>query len=249
MVLAALATLVGSILQSATGFGVALVVGPAVFGFFEPTAALTTLLILSSVLNLLVLGSERRTLEVRGDRLVPLLSWALPGLAAGALILAAVSKPALQVAVGVAVIVAVAVQARARALRPHGQTPSEPLWATPAAGLTTGVLATTTGTSGPPLVLWFEHLGFRPAEMRDTLAAAFQVLNLLAAAALLLFGDGLASPGTAELITLVALAVVGQLIGRRLFEGMPPERFRLAGLILVAAAGVASVVAGLAATS
>jgi uncharacterized membrane protein YfcA len=179
---------------------------------------------------------------------VPVLAWALPGLAAGALILVAVSKPALQIAVGIAVLVAVAVQLRARALRPHGQAPAEPVWATPAAGLTTGVLATTTGTSGPPLVLWFEHLGFRPAEMRDTLAAAFQALNLLAAAALLLFGDGLASPGATELITLIAIAIVGQFVGRRLFESLPPERFRLAGLLVVAAAGIASVVAGAAAS-
>jgi uncharacterized membrane protein YfcA len=248
MLLAALATVAGSTLQSATGFGFALVVGPALFGVFDPTEALTTLLVLGTALNLLVLAGERRPRQIRGNRLVPLLAWALPGLAAGALILAAVSKPALQVAVGFAVLVAVAVQARARALRPHGATPSEPGWATPAVGLTTGVLSTTTGTSGPPLVLWFEHLGFGPVEMRDTLAAAFQVLNLLAAAALLAFGDGLASPGTGRLAGLLALTVVGQILGRRLFEGLAPERFRLAGLVVVVGAGIASVVAGVAAS-
>ncbi len=164
------------------------------------------------------------------------------------MILAAVSKPALQIAVGFAVLVAVAVQARARALRPHGVTPSEPAWAAPAAGLTTGVLSTTTGTSGPPLVIWFEHLGFNPVEMRDTLAAAFQALNVLAAAALLAFGDGLASPGAGRLIGLLALTVAGQLIGRRLFEGLAPERFRLAGLVVIVCTGIASVVAGVAAS-
>jgi uncharacterized membrane protein YfcA len=146
------------------------------------------------------------------------------------------------------VLIAVGVQARARSLRPHGQTPSQPGWAAPAVGLTTGVLSTTTGTSGPPLVLWFEHLGFNPAEMRDTLATAFMALNVLTAAALLAFGDGLASPGTGQLLGLVALAIVGQLIGRRLFEVLPPERFRLASLAVVVAAGVASIVAGVGAS-
>jgi uncharacterized membrane protein YfcA len=245
MLLAALATLVGSVLQSATGFGVALVASPALFAAFEPNEAVTIMFVISATLNLLMLFSERRPRRVLSDRLVPLLGWALPGLAAGALILAALSKPALQIAVGVAVLIAVVLQARAQAARREDAGSSEPVWAAPAVGLTSGVLSTTTGTSGPPLVLWFHHLRLTPAEVRDTLAAAFLGLNAFGALALEIFGDGLAVPGWARLGALVALAVVGQVIGRSLFERLDARRFRAIGLGLVAAAGVASVIGGL----
>jgi uncharacterized membrane protein YfcA len=244
MVLAALATFVGSTLQSATGFGVALIASPALFAAFDPNEAVTTLFIISATLNVLMLFAERRPRRIVSNRLVRLLGWALPGLAAGALILAALSKPTLQIAVGLAVLVAVALQARAQATRPDEAPSSEPVWATPAVGFTSGVLSTTTGTSGPPLVLWFHHLRFTPAEVRDTLAAAFLGLNAFGAVALAAFGDGLAVPGWLRIAVLVGLAVAGQVIGRALFERLDAGYFRVIGLAVVAAAGVGSVVAG-----
>jgi uncharacterized protein len=243
--LAALATIVGSTLQSATSFGFALVLGPAVFAVFEPAEALTMLLVLGAVLNLLMLFTERRMRMIRSDRLTTVLLWAMPGLVVGALILAALPKPTLQVAVGVAVVVAAAVQARTRTPTPSPAAGSGPAWAAPVVGLTTGVLTTTTGTSGPPLVLWFQRLGLRPAEIRDSLAAAFLALNALGTVALGAFGGGLASPDPVYVVGLVILTTLGHRAGRRLFERLEPNRFRDVGLILVVLAGIASTAAGL----
>ena len=209
---------------------------------YEPNEALTILFVLSAALNLLMLFTEGREREIRTDHLGVVLAWALPGLVAGALILEALSKPTLQIAVGVAVVVAVAVQMRVHASRTVDRAPG---WAAPTAGLATGVLSTTTGTSGPPLVLLFAHLGFTPAQFRDTLAAAFMALNVLGIAALGVFGGGVAAPPALELSALLGLAVLGQLAGRRLYGRLAPDQFRAAGLILVVCAGIASVVAGL----
>ena len=55
MLLAALAALLGAAVQSATGFGFALVLSPALFAVMEPTEAVTALLLLGAVLNVLVL--------------------------------------------------------------------------------------------------------------------------------------------------------------------------------------------------
>jgi uncharacterized membrane protein YfcA len=244
LLLAVLATLAGSTLQSTTGFGFALVLGPAFFGVFDPTTALTTELVLGGALNLLILFTERRPRQVRGHNLATVLGWALPGLVVGALILAALSKPALQIAVGIAVLIAVVVQVRGGGLsRTHGGR--EPAWAAPAVGFTTGVLSTTTGTSGPPLVLWFQSLGFSPAEFRDTLAAAFLALNALSALALLGFGNGLDLPGVGWVGALLVATLTGQLVGQRLFARLDPQSFRTAGLVVVVCAGLASAVAGL----
>jgi uncharacterized membrane protein YfcA len=245
VVLVAVATIAGSTLQSATSFGFALVLGPAVFAVFEPAEALTTLLVLGAVLNLLMLFTEGRSRAIRGDRLIALLPWALPGLAIGAVILAALPKPALQVAVGIAVMAAAAVQAADRTPIHARAGGREPVWAAPVAGVTTGVLTTTTSTSGPPLVLWFQRLGLGPTEFRDSLAAAFLALNVLGVLALGAFGDGIETRHPAFFVGLLILTALGHLAGRRLFERLEPDRFRDAGLVLVVLAGIASVAAGL----
>lgn len=246
MLLAALAALAGAALQSATGFGLVLVLGPALFGVFEPEEALTMLFVLSGILNLLVLLAEGRKREVATDQLSVVLAAALPGVVLGVLILQALAKPTLQVIVGLAVLAAAAIQARElRVAGTVSNSASSPL--VPAAvGLATGILTTSTGTSGPPLVLWFHRLGLSPVAMRDTLAAAFMVLNLVGAAALFTFGKDPGLPGSASVALLVALALAGYLAGRAAFERLDPRRFRVLGLLLVAVAGLASVIAGIA---
>ena len=112
-------------------------------------------------------------------------------------------------------------------------------------GLVAGVLTTTTGTNGPPLVLWLERRRTAPAETRDTLAVLFLALNLLGA--LVLTASGRMGQGFRPevMLVLLAAAVIGHVVGRRLFHLLDPRRFRAAGLTLSALAGVASVVAAL----
>ena len=101
MILAAVAALVGAAVQSATGFGFALVLSPALFAVMEPAEAVTVLLALGAALNLLVLLEGH---DARWSRLPPLILPALPGLALGAVVLAALSRKPLQIGVGIAVI-------------------------------------------------------------------------------------------------------------------------------------------------
>ena len=125
MPLAAVATLIGATLQSATGFGFALILGPVLFGTSEPDRALTTLLLLGAALNLLVLFAERRPRQIRWAETLILLAAALPGLVIGARILRALPKPTIQVAVGIAVLVTALFQAASRS-HAGGDTPPQP---------------------------------------------------------------------------------------------------------------------------
>lgn len=245
MILAAVAAFAGATLQSATGFGLVLVLGPALFATVEPEEALTVLFVLSAVLNLLVLAAERREREVRADQLTVILGAALPGVVLGVLILQAIAKPALQVIVGVAVVLAAMAQVQGARLASSGTGAGAPSYAPALVGLLTGILTTSTGTSGPPMVLWFQRLGFSPHAMRDTLAGAFFVLNVIGAAALFTLGEDPGLPGAASVAVLLVLAIAGYLMGRVLFEGLDPRHFHTAGLLLVVGAGIASVAAGL----
>ena len=245
MILAAAATLVGASVQSATGFGFALILSPAILALLDPYEAVTALLVLGFALNLLLLfGEGGQPDAIRWRAVCPLLLAAMPGLAAGLLVLASISKPLLQAAVGAVVVTAAVAQVRsARAAAPTlSREPTLP--SACVVGLASGALTTTTTVSGPPIVLWFQSLGFRPAELRASLAACFLGLSVAGTALLAAGGDLAIDP--AVVLPLLGLTVLGHALGARAFRALDPRRFRVVVLGLVLAAGLSSVAAGLA---
>ena len=128
MALAAVAAFAGALVQSATGFGFALMLSPALFAVMEPGRGGHALLVLGLALSLLVLFEGGRPEHVDWRALAPMLVAALPGLAVGAVALTQLSKEALQVAVGVAVIAAAGWQLRARGQRARPRLGGPPAW-------------------------------------------------------------------------------------------------------------------------
>jgi uncharacterized membrane protein YfcA len=232
MVLAALAAFAGAAVQSASGLGFALVLSPALFAVMEPEEAVTAVLLLGAALCALVLIES---LRVGTHGLARLLVPALPGLAAGVLLLAALSKESLQVGVGVAVIAAAAWQLRHRAAV---RLPVA------VAGFLSGVLTTSISVNGPPLALWLESERVPPREFRTTLAAAFLALDI-AGAALIVAREGAGTVDLGELGPLLACVLAGYALGAVGFRRLDAERFSAVVLVVVICTGVASVVAGL----
>jgi uncharacterized protein len=243
MLLAAAAALVGASIQSATGFGFALVLSPALFAVLEPVEAVTSLLMLSVALNLLVLFEGGHPEHVDWRALTPMLLAALPGLGVGAVALILLSKESLQVTVGIAVILAAGWQLRQRSARPSGRRTVPPAvgWV---AGFASGVLTTSISVSGPPIVLWLEAHGVRPEEFRASLAASFLTLNLIGGAVLVAAeGSGALDAGVVG--PLLALVAAGYALGAVAFRRLDRERFFTVVLALVACTGAASLAAGL----
>jgi uncharacterized protein len=234
MALAAVAAFAGAAVQSATGFGFALVLSPALFAVMDPVEAVTALLALGLALNLLVLFEGGPPEHVDWRALAPMLVAALPGLAVGAVALTQLSKEVLQVAVGVAVILAAGWQLRAPRAR------LSPV----AAGLASGALTTSISVSGPPLVLWLRARGVEPEEFRASLAASFLVLNV-AGGVVLLAAEGSGAFDGGAIALLLAVVVAGYAVGAVAFRRLDRELFFNIVLALVALTGLASVVAGL----
>ncbi|MET0973920.1 MAG: sulfite exporter TauE/SafE family protein [Thermoleophilaceae bacterium] len=243
MGLAAIAALVGAFIQSATGFGFALVLSPALFAVLEPEEAVGTMLVLGLALNLLVLVEGGWHADWR--RMAPMLVAALPGLVVGVVLLSALSKEALQVIVGLAVIAAGAWQLLARRAasgeRRRTELPAAAGWAV---GFLSGTLTTSISVSGPPIVLWLEARGVRPAEFRATLAASFLALNL-AGWVVLVAAEGSGSLDAGVAAPLLGLVLSGHVLGALAFRRLDPERFFGIALALVLCTGAASLVAGL----
>ncbi len=241
--LVAAAALAAAVVQASTGLGFALVLGPALFALLEPESAIVALTVLGLALNMLVLFGERRRPAVAWGEVGPILAAAAPGALCGVVVLRALPKPWLQVTVGAAVIGAAALRARSRAdaVAPTAGDPRARL----ALGFATGTLTTSAGVNGPPMALWFTHRGLGPAEVRDSLSAAFLGLGLIGgvvlAPVLATAGEDIEWPALAAGL---ACVVVGHAVGRRAFARIDAERYEPLLLMLVVAAGVASVVAG-----
>ena len=232
MSLAAVAAFAGAAVQSASGLGFALVLSPALFAVMEPEEAVTAVLLLGAALCVLVIVESRRVATFGlGRLLVP----AVPGLLVGLVVLAILSKEALQVSVGVAVIAAAAWQLRHRAAV---RIPA------PAAGFLSGVLTTSISVNGPPLALWLESQSVPPPRFRVTLAAAFLILDI-AGILLIASREGVDVVDPGRVGPLLACVLVGYAVGAVAFRRLDAERFSTVMLSLVICTGVASVAAGL----
>jgi len=241
--------------QATTGLGFALVLTPVLFALLSPAGAILTATVLGVELNLLVLLAERRRPRVAWNEVVPLLLAALPGTIFGIMLLRALSKPVLQITVGVAVLVAAIVRARvdhaARAAvdgaaenepKARNRTNGSPS-ARVALGFTSGALTTSTGVSGPPLALWLARRGLTPSELRDSLSAIFLAIGIAALVALIPVVHR-AHLDPTQIAAGVACVVGGHALGSRAFTRLAAHRFEPLLLTVIAAAGVASIVAG-----
>ena len=234
---AAFALFAGAALQSATGFGFALVSAPILFALLGPQEAVSTGVIVGILLNGLTLATERRRPQVRVRDATLLVAWSLPGLALGVIALREVPEQPLTVLVAIAVVAGLALRVRSR--RAHALPRQRP-WHVPVAGATAGALGTSTSLNGPPLVFCLLPRIGSPAQMRDTLAAIFIAESAIALPALLLTGT-FEIPQAVGLLLVAGLA--GQLLGRRAFGWLQGERYEravLAALALTALVAVAT---------
>jgi uncharacterized protein len=244
-VAAACAVMAGAALQSAIGFGFALVGAPLLFAAAGSQQAIGLMTLLGVEVSLLtLLGERRRPAPVWRDA-IPVAAWSLPGALAGVAVLRALDEVALQVLVTVGVLAALAVNLRA-AHRVSPAAPTEaPRWARGAAGLTSGALNTSTSTGGPPVALLMMARGLRPAVVRDTLTTSFVGFAAVSVLALALTGTSDAVPDAAWVAALVPLTAAGQLAGRPVFARLAAarsyERVLTVVLLVTVLAGLLSV--------
>jgi uncharacterized membrane protein YfcA len=231
-----LAALVGSGAQSATGFGVALPLSPVAFALVPPADAVLIVAAASLMNNLLVLATRHRRLALQGRDAALLIATALPGLLIGAVVVSHAPKPPMQLAVGLAILAAVLF----RLHEPGRLSAIASRRAGAAIGLLAGVLTTTVGINGPPLVTWLHARGTTLTQLRDTLAVIFLTLNLAAIPSLTTRG------GTIPLVLAPALAaglLVGHIVGLRAHRQLPDHALDRALVGVLTVAGLTSVIA------
>jgi uncharacterized membrane protein YfcA len=233
LALALVATL-GAAAQTATGFGVALPIAPVAFALLSPADAVIVIAGAGLLHNVLVVATRHRRLQVRTGDGALLLAAALPGLLLGALIVSRISKAPMQLAAGVTILAAVLLRVhepgRVRALA-H-RIAGVPI------GLLSGILATTVGITGPPLVIWLRARQTPLAAMRDTLAIIFLVLNLIAIPSVAAHGASV----PAVLVPAIAAAIVlGHAIGLQAHRRLEAATLDRLLVVILTAAALASI--------
>ena len=234
------AAILGSAAQSATGFGVALPVAPAAFALLSPADAVLAVIAGGVMHSTLAVASRDRRLDVRAADTALVLGAALPGLLLGALLVARVPKAPMQLAVGLAILLAAGFRFR----RPDRSTPLATARAGVPTGLVAGVLTTTIGICGPPLVIWLRARQMALSQLRDTLAVVFLALNLAAVPSVVAGGGSI---GPALLLLLAAGLVAGHVVGLQAHRRVSTRALERALGGLLVTAGAASVTGGVAA--
>jgi len=213
--------------QSITGFGFALIVVPGLALLLGPKVAVVAM---SSIgVPLVIWNAIRWRHDILWREAITTSLAALLGMPIGLLVITHADERVLTAVIGVTILVLTFWLWRGLTL-PGGRTTEL------TAGFTSGVLSTSVGTNGPPLVIAFQAVGLKPAAFRATLQACFVGQGSIALA--LFWSQGLVvhDVGVAFLAGAPA-AVVGALIGDRIAPRVHEGPFRTAVIALLMLAG------------
>jgi len=226
--------LVAGTAQTVTGFGFALVAVPFFILVLEPqeVVVLTATVALANAAIVTRGAWEHvpwRTVGV-------MVAGSLFGMPVGLIVLLFAPDEALRMAVAVMAIVLAAALAAGVSFGQHGR-PGEA-----AAGAVSGVLTTSTGMNGPPIVLYLADQRLPPHAFRGTLSSYFLMGNVLSLTTFAIAGVLSWTPIVLALAALPAL-IPATLLGHAMLGRLRQDVFRyvvLAMLIVTALFGIAT---------
>jgi len=237
LLIAMLIALMGGIVSGLAGFGFGLVTVPLLLMVYRPATGTTvgSSLVLAS--GWIVLLSTWRTVQVR--TLGALIPGATIGVFIGTVLLRALEPAVLKLIAGVVVVLfAVSVLRGWRIDAVH-----HPL-AAPLAGLASGTLSTSTGMSGPPVVLLFTTRQYDMQQFRGSITAYFYYVNFIGLSVLIL--RGIVGWEQLEIaLRLLPAAIIGGFIGRRVLRYVSQAQFRRITLLMLLLTGTTGIVTAL----
>jgi uncharacterized protein len=222
--------LLAAITQQVSGFGYALLAVPLLSILVGPKDAVAIATVSGATASTLMAVRLWGLVDQPTPRRMA--GGAVVGMPIGIIGLRELPEDPLRIALAVVVLAMVAVLAsgyRFRSRRPGTQV---------VAGFASGVLNTSIGTAGPPVVVTLQAGSMPQHTFRATTVAFFACCNIVAVPLIILSGVVTASTWRAALVAVPAV-LLGNLIGGRLAPKVRPERFRglVLGLLSLAAVG------------
>ena len=229
LLVALFAALLAGIVTGMTGFGLALISTPILLFVYEPRTVIVLTAIFSVFINTAVVWDSWH--EARKRLALALLIPALLGVVVGVEVLRVIDP--VYVRLGVGVVVVFSALLLVRDVRLPG---ADTRWGTLVAGSTSGMLSTSTGLAGPPVVLLLASRGLPKHEFRGTSALYFLPMSVAGIAVLALRGLVDASEVPLGLL-LVPAAIAGKAAGTALLKRVSERAFRAVTLGLVILTG------------
>jgi hypothetical protein len=229
--------LAAALTTGVTGFGFNLVSVPLLALYLDARSAVVVSLVLGVFASALLLIPA----DVRShiDRRIALLlfGFSLLGLPIGVLLFTVASPTLLKLAIGLITVAYAAPLLWSNRARSRGH-----LYLGAVAGFVGGVLASSTGLSGPPAIVFAHSRGLQPATLRATLAA-YVLLVTLVTLPLLAMTGWLNSEKLSGSVLLIPAVLVGVFVGRALFHRLPMHIFQRIVVLSLVVMGVANLVA------
>ncbi len=227
--LASLVILVGAFVQTAVGFGLAVIAAPVLY-LLDPDYVPAPVVVAALTLSIVNAVTYRDGISFAGLRSAVI--GRIPGSLAGAGLLLWIDQRWLALWIGLSVLFAVGVSLSR--LRWH-PTPARMMLA----GFLSGFMGTSTSIGGPPMALLWQHQALN--RIRANLAAFFVVsclISLLVLAPVGRFG----SQQMVLSLPLLPATLAGFWLARRTMHRLPHNIVRLVSLGLCALSGLAAVI-------
>lgn len=219
------AVFLASFMQSITGFGMAIIATPLLIVTYEPKFVVIVLVFLSLCSN--IVFSLYLLREANLKMVAYLALGAFLGQPLGLAIYGSVSNDTLKLIVSFCILLFLILMKCLHVRIPESNRNSA------VTGFFSGVLITTTGMSGPPLVMYLASTRQTPAVTRATCVLYFLIVNTTSLLGFWLAGKDLHTAMTTGLSLLPGLAV-GLLVGNLVFKYVSAKLFHqlLLGMLL-----------------
>jgi hypothetical protein len=230
IIFAVVIVLVAGTVSGLTGFGFVLVSVTPLLLVFDPATVVMITLSLNLLTSIVVTLEARQ--KIRWRTVLSLLPWASAGLYAGVILLKTLDAAVIKLIAGGIVGAFALLFLTGRRLPGTGTAR-----ATAVAGVVSGVLTTSTGLTGPPIVVLLTGREFAPQPFRASAAAFFVPIDVFGIATLI--SQGTVRRSDLGIVALLApIAIGGTLIGGRLARHVSVAAFRRIILILLLLTGI-----------
>lgn len=224
--------LVAATAQAVAGFGFALIAVPLLVVVLDVRDAVVVTTLLGVVNSGILAVTGRR--HVPWATVLPMLAGAMAGMPVGLAVLLLAPADAIRLLVGaVTTLMALALL---RGMRFGARSLRSEL----AVGAISGALNTSTGTNGPPIVLYLQGRAHTPAEFRGALGVFFAACNVVTLGSFLA-ARVVSLEATALFLAALPAIAVGSYGGHWLTHRVQPEAFRRIVFALLFASALAAV--------
>ena len=238
-----LAVFVGVFTQRLVGFGMPIIVLPAVLVFFPPASALVITLLIGIISSILILHELRRKDKINFKIIITLLPASAIGVITGAYVLTIMSKEALQIFLGLSILVFLNLERHVLIRKKRKIKIEKNIHFY---GLLSGFFKSTVGLSAAPLMIWMRLYVIRPDQIRILMSYYFLIMNTVAIISIQLFEkSAIANIHTYLFLLIIPATVVANHLGSKMANKVNEKSYHRLAYIVLMIAGAITLASGL----